>query len=366
MQFELTAEQQALFSETLRFFREHAGHERKQVLSGQPCFDPVAWTQATDQIGLTGIGIDEALGGAGGDLLDLAVLLEAAGHSLTTLPLWASICTGRLVQHLAAKPFGPEWLGRIAGGATVATWAGLFNAEDVSAVQQNGTWTLRGVLPHVVAGDWLESVLVVAPTPAGQHLFALATDSPGVGVDVEDALDPTRPLVTVTLADAPVTEIGGGTLAADSLERARAEIAVLLAAEQVGVGQACLDMAVEYARIREQFGRPIGSFQAIKHLLADLYIDVETARTTMRYAAWALSDEETRESPTQLARLTRSCVTPRITRACAGNLQVHGGIGYTWEHPAHLYYKRALSSAQVLTSVDGDLDVIAAAIGLDD
>jgi alkylation response protein AidB-like acyl-CoA dehydrogenase len=290
------------------------------------------------------------------------VVLEAAGRSVSVLPLWTAISGGRLLQHLADPALGGDLLAEVAGGATVPGWVGLLQPDHVRATLSGDGWVVTGRADHVVGGTWTDRLLVLAWSEVGVKLMAVDPAGHGVTAAPERALDPTRPLLSLAFEGAPALELSAGSLEPAQLAVATAEIAVLLAAEQVGVAQGALDMAVDYAKTRQQFGRAIGSFQSLKHLLADLYVDLETARNVARYGAWALTAGV--GEPAEIAHLTRAVVTPRVVRVCAGNLQVHGGIGYTWEHGAHLFYKRALSTAHLLHEVDADLDAIAAAVGL--
>lgn len=167
------------------------------------------------------------------------------------------------------------------------------------------------------------------------------------------------PLTTSVLGDLGAEE----HLDAAALRRARAVPAVLLAVEQAGVARGALDLALSHARERQQFGRAIGSFQALKHLLADMLVDVETARDVARYGVWSLT--ENADDPEELAAMTHAHVSDCAVRVASSALQVLGGIGYTWEHPGHLYYKRAVTSARLFTTVDRELDRLAVRIGID-
>ena len=364
MQFNLSDEQLALADATTGLLDTCAGQHRAAVLDGDDAADASCWQQAAVQLGLAGIAVPEEAGGGGGTLVDAAVVLEAAGRSVSTLPLWTAIGSGRLLLHLSDPAVGGDVLAAVAGGDSVPGWIGLERTSAaIQATKVTHGWAVTGRAVHVVGGRWMDRLLVLADSDGGPRLFDVSMAVDGVTAAPEKSLDPTRPLLSVSLEDAPAVELSPGPAEPARLAAARAEISMLLAAEQVGAAQGALDMAVGYAKTRQQFGRSIGSFQSLKHMLADLYVDLETARYAMRYGAWALDADAA--DPEQIGHLTRASVTPRVLRVCSGNLQVHGGIGYTWEHGAHLFYKRAVSAAHLLHEVDSDLDAIAVANGLD-
>jgi alkylation response protein AidB-like acyl-CoA dehydrogenase len=363
MQFQLSSEQQALAEATAGLLNTCATTHRQAAVDGETTFDLGCWRRSSDELGLAGIAVPEEHGGADGSLLDAAVVMEAAGFAVSILPLWTSLGAGRILVGLADPALAGELLTEVAAGVVVPGWIGLSASQVVEATgSDHGGHVLNGSAAHVVGGAWMDQLLVIARTDRGSGLFHIPADADGVTVTPERAVDPTRQLVSVSFNDTPGTQLSSSPIDAASLAKVRAEIGILLAAEQVGTAQGALDMAVEYAKTRQQFGRPIGSFQALKHLLADSYVDVATARDVMRYGAWALSANL--EGPDHIGHLTRASVTPRVMRVCANNLQVHGGVGYTWEHDAHLFYKRSLSAAHLLHEPDLDLDIIADDIGL--
>lgn len=367
MRFQLSSEQKALAEAASGLLDTCATMHRQDVVDGAPDHDVECWRRCADELGLAGIAVPEQRGGAGGSLLDAAVAMEAAGAAVSTLPLWTSIGAGRILVGLASPELGQELLAEVAAGAVVPAWVGLSTAQVVEAQQDDGGHhVLKGRATHVVAGAWMDQLLVVARTDGKWGLFHLPSSANGVTVTPERSVDPTRTMVSVSFEDAPARSLSSSPLDSALLAAVRAELGILLAAEQVGTAQAALDMAVAYAKTRQQFGRPIGSFQALKHLLADSYVDVATARDVVRYGAWALSADAGVGGPDHIGHLTRASVTPRVMRVCANNLQVHGGVGYTWEHGAHLYYKRAISTAHLLHEVNHDLDILADDIGLGD
>jgi alkylation response protein AidB-like acyl-CoA dehydrogenase len=243
-----------------------------------------------------------------------------------------------------------EILPGIAASETVATlavseerggWDGRHLAT--SAVAAGDGWTIDGTKRFILDGHTADLLVVAAQTADGVGLFLVPGDAAGLERTVLPAMDETRKLAEVTLAgvavgaDARLADGDAGTL-----DRVNDIIAVSLALEQVGGAQAVLDMAVQYAKDRQQFGKPIGSFQAIKHMCADMLVKVESARAAAYYAMWTVA-EGTDEAATVVPLAKAYCSDAFFD--CAGtNIQVHGGIGFTWEHDAHLYFKRAKSS----------------------
>ncbi|WP_211288556.1 acyl-CoA dehydrogenase family protein [Actinophytocola xinjiangensis] len=308
------------------------------------------WRVLTGQLDLAGLLLSEDAGGSGLGPAELAVALEETGAALLVGPLFA---TAALAVPLLVALGDSEVLGRhgpaIAAGRRTATVAlaehgGEWqpDAVRVSAHREGDRWLLDGVKDHVVDGADADLVLVVAR--AGDRLAVFEVDAATPGVERERLvpLDLTRPLARLTFAAAPATPLGPPD-AGDAVEAATSVSRALLAAEQVGGARRCLDLAVDYARTRVQFGRPIGSFQAIKQKLADALIQVETAHSAV-YAA-------VRSSGPDLAvrsRIAAFMAAEAYSAISAYTIQVHGGIGFTWEHDAHLYFKRAWSGAHLL------------------
>jgi alkylation response protein AidB-like acyl-CoA dehydrogenase len=200
-------------------------------------------------------------------------------------------------------------------------------------------------------------LLVTAVTPSGPSLFAVDPTAPGVERRRLETIDMSRKLAVVTLTDAAGRLIGEAGAAGPLIDAVLDRAVVALAAEQVGGAQVCLDMAVEYAKLRVQFGRQIGSFQAIKHKCADMLLEVESARSAAYYAAWTWQDRPA-ELP-MIASLAKAYCSEAYARTAAENIQVHGGIGFTWEHDAHLYYRRARSSEAMFGTPTDHWDIVA-------
>lgn len=362
MRFDLSAEQRDLAQHAGQFFERARTSDLEAVLAGKPVADPGVWAQLAGELGLAGIAVAEADGGADGDLVDLAVVLEAAGQQLSTQPLLASAGCAVAVLQAGSGDGARGWLRGLAAGELVGTWADPgAQGEPVRAEATKDGWRLHGQIAHVLCPDRADLLLVVARAGNEDRVFGVHRSAAGLRMRTESAVDPTRPLGTVILdgAEATAAHTQGPALA---LGRARAVPVVLLAAELAGVACGAFEIALAYARERRQFGRAIGSFQAVKHLLADMFVVVETARDLARYGAWSLAADV--DDPGELAAMTHAHVAECAVRVAASTLQILGGIGYTWEHPGHLYYKRALSSARLFTTVDQELDRLAYRIGL--
>ncbi|MGW0582397.1 acyl-CoA dehydrogenase family protein, partial [Streptomyces sp. NPDC002920] len=224
-------------------------------------------------------------------------------------------------------------------------------------------WRLTGAKTYVPDGHVADLLLVAARTPSGVSLFAVAADAPGLTRTTLPTLDQTRGQARVEFTGTPARLLGAEGTAWPVLERTLATAAVLLAAEQVGGAAAALDGAVEYAKIREQYGRPIGSFQGIKHKCADMLMEIESARSAAYGGLWALDAGDEAEIAVASA-LARVCCSEAFTRVAADAIQVHGGIGFTWEHPAHLYFKRAKSTETLLGTPSYHRELLAARLGI--
>ncbi|WP_033280437.1 acyl-CoA dehydrogenase family protein [Streptomyces sp. NRRL F-525] len=350
MALTFTEEQEQLRTTLRRFLADKAPSAavRRAMDSGEG-YDPRLWRQMADQLGLHGLALPEAYGGFGGGPVELGIVLEELGRVLLPSPYFATVAlAGQALAASNDEAAQARWLPAIADGSTTATLAlaeesGSWRVEDVETTATHET--VSGTKMFVVDGHTADLILVVARTGTGPGLFAVDGDAPGVTRTRLETLDPTRRLARVDLDGAPARRIGPDGDASAYLRTVLDLVAVALAAEQVGGAQACLDAAVEYAKVRVQFGRPIGSFQAVKHKCADLLVQVEGARSAA-YHATTVADEGSSELPVSAA-LAAACCADAFTHAAKENIQIHGGIGYTWEHDAHLYLKRAKSSEQL-------------------
>jgi alkylation response protein AidB-like acyl-CoA dehydrogenase len=347
----LTEEQEELRASVRRFLADKAPSEAvRRWMDSEEGHDPTLWKQMAGQLGLQGLAIPEEHGGAGYGPVELGIVLEELGRAITPTPFFATVAlAGQALVHSGDTAAQARWLPAIADGTLTATLAlseerggAALDAVTTSAVRDGDGWALTGTKMFVVDGASADLVLLVARADEGLGLFAVEAGAAGMTRTPLDALDLTRRLGRIDVDATPAQRVGTAGDATEFLQRALDLAVVALAHEQVGGASACLDTAVEYAKIRVQFDRPIGSFQAIKHKCADLLVEVESARSAAYSAAWAAA-EDPAELPVAAA-LAGSYCSEAYTHAAKENIQIHGGIGYTWEHDAHLFLKRAKSS----------------------
>ncbi len=373
MRLAVSAEQRDLRESVRRFLADRAPMSRvRELMETQDGTDRKVWEQAGAQLGLQGIAIPESCGGAGFSFAEQAIVLEELGAALYGGPYLASAVLAATAllscpDEVARRALLPP----IASGQTVATLA--FTEDDGSwepaAVRLAaspgagaGGWVLDGHKSFVLDGHTADLILVVAATGPGLSLFAVQAGAAGLDRRVLPTLDQTRKLARLVFRSVPARLIGAEGDAAAVLARTLDVAAIALAAEQLGGAQRAMDMAVAYAKTRHQFGRPIGSFQAIKHRCADLLLEVESLRSAVGYAAAAVA-EGSAEVPV-LASLVQAYASDVYFHVAAENIQIHGGIGFTWEHDAHLYFKRATSSGLFLGDASYHRERLAQRIGL--
>lgn len=362
-----TAEQQEFRLAVRAFLKHHSPEgEVRRVMESPSGYDPVVWRAMAEQLNLQGLAIPEAYGGEGFGDRELALVLEEMGAALLPGPYFASavLAAGVLVaaQDESAKR---RHLPAIARGETIATLAltehnGRWDADAVTTRAEcgAGVWTLTGSKHYVLDGAIADLILVVARADSELGVF-IVDDTAALSRRPQSTLDPTRRQAVVELAATPATRLD---ITAAGLEHALARAAAALANEQVGGARRCLEQAVGYVKVRQQFGKPIGSFQAIRHMCANLMLNIECARGAAQYAAFA-ADGYPAEFPAAAALAKAHC-SEVYADAAAANIQLHGGIGFTWEHPAHLYYKRAQSSALLLGDADHHRRLLAGRIDI--
>ena len=371
MNLGVSEEHEELRASVRRFLADRAPIARvRELMETEDGLDKAVWDQAGQQLGLQALAIPEAYGGAGFTFAEQAILLEELGAALYTGPYLASAVLAANAL-LASDDEGArqDFLPGIASGETIATLAftednGSWDpgAIATTAVKDGPGWRLDGHKSFVLDGATAGLILVVASTDAGLSLFAVEAGATGLARTSLPALDQTRKLGRLEFTGVTGRLIGSPGDAAVALDRTLDIAAIALAAEQLGGASRALDMAVEYAKIRHQFGRPIGSFQAIKHRCADLLLEVESLRSAVSYAA-ATVGESPEEIPV-LASLLKAYASETYFHVAAENIQIHGGIGFTWEHDAHLYFKRAKSSELFLGDGAYHRERLATRIGL--
>jgi alkylation response protein AidB-like acyl-CoA dehydrogenase len=358
-QFVFTPEQQELRAEVRRFCAAHSDEATvRRLMQSTPPFDQKSWSRLGSELGVLGLGVPEELDGSGGGIVDAAIVIEELGAALFCGPVFGTLALS--IPALVAAPDTPlrtATLGPLVAGIRTAAFAvpereGRFAADAVTvrATGAGDTWTVSGSIERVVDAGAADDLLVIATAPDGLALFVIDANGPGVERTTLSTMDLTRPQAAVRLNSAPARLLAAGEDAADVCRHALHVGAVLLAAEQVGGAQHLLDLSVSYAKERLQFGRPIGSFQAVKHRLADMLVDQEHARSAAYYGAWALQDGT--DDPALAGSIAQATCSASFTRIAMGTVQVHGGIGFTWEHQAHLYFKRAFTDAALLGSAE--------------
>jgi alkylation response protein AidB-like acyl-CoA dehydrogenase len=352
-------DQEQLVASVRRFVTERLPNTRVRLLMERPdAFDGPTWHTLCDQLGLVGLAVPEEYGGAGFSVIEQALVFEEMGRGLICLPYFSTVALA-VPTLLAAgdEAAAGELLPSILSGKTRTTLAVTeadgrwdLDAVAVTAHRVEDGYALAGTKCFVIDGASADLLLVVARASSGLSLFAVDGLARGVERAPMTTLDLTRKQARVTFDEAPARLVGAEGDAAEVIERARDLTLVAMSMEQVGGAQKCLDMSVEYAKERVQFGRKIGSFQAIKHKCADMLVAVESARSTAYHAAWTAV-----HAPGEL-RVAAAMAKTMASEAfvfCAGeNIQIHGGIGFTWEHDAHLYYRRAHSSAVMFGDAD--------------
>lgn len=368
MHFALTEDQRAIQDAAQAFLSSATNAEaRSQALESAAGWDEPLWRSLGGELGFAGLMVPEAYGGSGLGAVEMAVVLEQVGMALTATPLFetavasvaAILAAGDEAQKAALLP-------GLAAGETIATPAWARDGEAAPLLSLTPTPTLSGRVRFAPFAQAADLLIVACDSEEGVSLLALPADAPGVRVEPHACLDPTRPLATVhfdAVAVRPEWVLGRAGGAAEALEQAERVAAGLLAAELTGVAAYSLTSTVDYVQQRVQFGRAIGSFQAVKHALADMMVQVEAARSAYLYAAAAL--DLGGEEAIEAASVAKAWCGDAAMHCAGEAIQLHGGIGFTWEHPAHLYFKRARSSSNWLGSAARHRLIVAARMGLD-
>ncbi len=379
MDFAFSEEQNELRRVARRFLEVASAEDRvRSAMATERGYDPSVWEQLSKELAWTALTIPEEHGGLGMSYLDLHPLMEEMGRALLCSPFFSTICLGAnalLVGGTEAQK--AHYLPAVAAGDVKLT---LAYAEQVHPDEPEGIETtyrrdgvdyvLTGAKSYVLDGHTADAIIVVARAPGsrgadGVSLFLVPGETRGLKRVWLPTMDQTRRLAALQLDDVVVPrdalvglEGSGWTSCEKTLDLAR----IALAAEQVGGAEKTLDMSVEYAKVRQQFGRPIGSFQAIKHKCADMLTMVESARSAAFYASALASQGE--QDLAEAASGAKSYCSDTFFHCAAENIQIHGGIGFTWEHPAHLYFKRAKSSEALFGDPPFHRERVARCMGL--
>jgi alkylation response protein AidB-like acyl-CoA dehydrogenase len=328
MNFSLTDDQEAIKRTAREFLSARYKPEeiRRLATEDDRGFTDEQWSQIVE-LGWPGLVVSEDDGGHG-----LAIVQEELGYALAPTPFLSDVSAALLLAG-ASEDLRSQWLAPLAAGEKRGAVA-VINGDPPLTSDNNKLSGTKIAVADAGAADFL---VVGAP---GDECFVVATDADGVTIEAEEGLDPTRKLYSVRFDGADATPLGADDAA---VERAQHAIAVALAAESVGVAQRTMEMAVEYAKERKQFGRPIGAYQAVSHMCAQMLLETDGARGLTLYAAWALDHEP--ETAPLAASMAKAYASDAGWRVPGQSLQVHGGIGFTWEHDLHFFLKRGKANA---------------------
>ncbi len=379
MEFSFSEDQHELRRAARRFLEVQSSEERvRSAMETERGYDPATWEQLSEELAWTALTIPEAYGGLGMSYLELHPLMEEMGRALLCSPFFSTICLGANALLLAGSEGQKQrYLPEIAAGTTKPTLAYAEKNNRMDALGVEATYSrsgsgyaLRGEKRYVLDGHTAELLVVAARSEGstgaeGVSLFLVSGDAQGLERRWLPTMDQTRRLASVVLADVAISDdalLGeegrGWELCERTLDLAR----IALAAEQVGAAEMCLEMSVEYAKVRKQFGRPIGSFQSIKHKCADMLMMVESARSAAFYASALAAQGD--DGLSEAASSAKAYCSDTFFHCAAENIQIHGGIGFTWEHAAHLYFKRAKSSETLLGDPSFHRERVARCMGL--
>ena len=351
MEFQFTDEQEQFREFVRRFFNDTTPTtEVRRIMESQSGFDEGIWHRLASELSLTGVSIPEAYGGSGFGIVELGIAMEEMGRCLYPSPYLAScVLAAKALEFVASETQRSELLPAIAAGDQVATLAFLENegapvVTDVSctATQSGDEFELTGNKHFVLDAMVADYLLVTAMTEKGLSLFQVDRTAPGLNVRALKVIDPTRRVSKVDLVNTPGVLVGAEGAAQEGLERALNIAFIALANESVGGAQRLFEDTLEYTKLRRQFGRAIASFQAIKHRMTEYLLSVELAKSAAYYTAEAADVGE--EDLAKLASIAKASASEAYLKAGVESIQLHGGIGFTWENDTHLWFKRAKSS----------------------
>ncbi len=356
MRFSFTDEQTEFRSVLRRFLEDKSPSiEVRRLMETDGGCDPEVWRQLSQDLGLTAIHIPESYGGQGFGIGELAIAVEEMGRALLCAPYFAStVMAATAILKAGSEDQKQILLPDIASGETIATLAiaeesGTWSGSGVAmtATAAGGKYRLDGTKSFVLDGHTAGLIVVLARTPGssgaeGLSFFTVAGDAAGLERTKLDSMDPTRKLARLSFAGVEADLLGDEGAAAVPLRQTLDIAAICLANEMVGGAERLRESAVEYANMRVQFGRAIGSFQSLKHKAADMLLDVELAKSAAYYAAAAADEDD--EEVSALASLAKAAAADAYMQTAIHTVQIHGGIGFTWDNDTHLWFKRAKSS----------------------
>ncbi len=358
MDFAFSSDQQLLKNAARSFLDEHAKPATVRLLWDDPRGESESLWKDMAQLGWLGLSLDETYGGAGLAMVESAIVLDEIGRAALPTPYWPTVLAATAIAQAGTDAQKKRWLPAVATGDARATVAFLDTDLDWSpdatatrAEKSSDGWRLSGAKRWVAWAHVANVLLVPARTAEGLTLFLVDPAAAGLALAPVQGMDFGTRWVHVTLDNVRATEaLGAPGTAAPLLESLIRRGAVGAAAEMLGAARRCLDMAVGYAKVREQFGQPIGSFQAIRHKCSEMLLEVENAHSAVYYAAWAL--DASADDAEIAASVAKAYVSDASRKVCGEAIQVHGGIGFTWEYDLHLYFKRA----KALETMYGDAD----------
>ncbi len=368
MEFSFTAEQDQFRDILGRFMRDKSPATAvRQLMETDSGYDADIWVQICADLGLAGIHLPESVGGTGYGPVELGIVMEEQGRALLCAPFMASaVMAGYAILQAGSLEQQQALLPGIADGTTIASLAiteqsGLWRADDVQlqATRSGDDFVLSGTKRFVVDGQNADTLVVAGRTNAGISLFTVEAISEGVACRAATTMDPTRKLAEIDFTSAPAQLLG--TEGAADLQAIFNAVLIAFASEMVGGAQAMLASATEYAKLRVQFGREIGSFQGLKHRFSDLMVQVELAKAAVYQAAQHLADGEDATAFASMAKAAASEVFRHAAHEC---IQFHGGIGCTWENDTHLWFKRVKSSEVFLGTPNDHRERMLQAMGI--
>ncbi len=349
MDFSFTPDQTLLKNSARAFLDEHCKPATVRLLWDDPRGESEAMWKEMAQLGWLGLSLPEEHGGSGLGMVESAILLEELGRAAYPGPYWPTALVATVIAEAGTEAQKKRWLAAIATGDARGALALLdadldWNPESIATRAEKTTtgWSLTGLKRYVAWGHVADVLLVPARTPEGVSLFLLDPAAAGLSSSPVMSMDPGTRLAHLTLDRVPVRNddvLGAPGSATPRLGRLLRRAGAGAAAEMLGAARRCLDMAVGYAKVREQFGQPIGSFQAIRHKCAEMLLETENSHSAVYYAAWAL--DAGAEDAENAASIAKAYTADASRKVCGEAIQVHGGIGFTWEYDLHMYFKRA-------------------------
>jgi alkylation response protein AidB-like acyl-CoA dehydrogenase len=350
--------------------------EVRRLMETEDGYDRSIWKQMALELGLQSLHLPEQVGGQGFGFVELCIVLEEMGRVLLCAPYFSTVClAANAIMNAATPEQQVELLGGISSGETIAALAftepnGRWDAAGITmtATPAGGSWALDGTKMFVIDGHLADILVVVARTAGtlgqdGITFFVVDGDAAGLTRTTLTTMDMTRKQARLDFTGVPARLLGDAGTGWPALSKTLDHASVCLVNEIVGGAQKVLEMSVEYAKVRVQFGRPIGSFQAVKHKCADMLVEVESAKSAAYYAA-GIADEHDSSELAVAASLAKAYCSEVYFHAATDNIHTHGGIGFTWEHDAHLYFRRAKSSELLFGDAVYHRELLAQRIGV--